>query len=81
MIGMLSSIPQTPQSHAQNNSEINTAAAFIFAIFPVIQVVTKIPTIVAIDSDVPETNRAVENASNCMKAAIPVAAAVTAGPK
>ena len=59
MIGTLSSIPQTPQSQPQNNSETKTAVGFILAIRPVIQVVTKVPTKVAIARDAPLTSRAV----------------------
>ncbi len=44
MMGMLSSIPQTPHSQPQKSSEMNTAAEFMFAIRPVIQVVTNVPT-------------------------------------
>ena len=53
-------------AQAQNSSEINTAAAFILAIFPVIQVVTKVPISVAIATDTPETSNAIINESNCM---------------
>ncbi len=81
MMGMLSSIPQTPHSQPQNNSEMNTAAGFMLAIHPVIQVVTNVPTTVAIPSDAPPTSSAIGNDSNCMKAAIPVAMAVTPGPR
>src|SRR6266508_312154 len=81
MIGMLSSIPQTPHSQPQNNSEINMAAEFMWAIRPIIQVVTYVSTTVAIASDAPATSRAIANDSNCMKAAIPAATAVTPGPR
>src|ERR1700674_452099 len=80
-IGMLSNIPHTPQSQAKNSNAMKTAAAFIFAIFPVIQVVTKIPTIVEIAIDAPMTRRAADNDSNCMKATMPVAPAISTGPK
>ena len=79
--GTLSSIPQTPHSQAQNSSEMNTAAEFMLAIRPVIHVVTNVPTMVAIVSDAPATSNAIENDSNCMKAAIPVTMAVTPGPR
>ena len=81
MIGMLSSIPQTPHSQPQNSSEMNTAAAFILAIRPVIHVVTNVPTTVAIAIETPDTSSAIENESNCMNAAIPAAMAVTPGPR
>ena len=81
VIGMLSSIPQMPHSHVQNSSEMNTAAVFILAILPVIHVVTKVPTTVAIASEAPAVSSAVDIASNCMKAAMPMPAAVTAGPR
>src|SRR5258706_11153948 len=81
VMGMLSNMPQTPHSHAQNSSEMNTAAVFILAILPVIQVVTKVPTTVAIASEAPATSSAVDITSNCMNAAMPMPAAVTAGPK
>src|SRR5487761_1892296 len=80
-IGMLSSIPQIPQSQPQNSNEMKTAAGFIFAIRPVIQVVTKVPTTVAITSDAPPTRKAIEKESNCINAAIPVAAAAIPGPR
>src|SRR5579862_4998803 len=51
------------------------------AIRPVIQVVTKVPTTVAIDIDAPATSSATPNDSNCMKAAIPAAMAVIPGPR
>ena len=79
---MLSSIPQTPHSQPQNSSEMNTAAEFMFAIRPVIQVVTNVPT-----SGGDRERRAgrpatpSESESNCMNAAMPVAAAVTPGPR
>jgi len=50
MMGTLSSSPQTPHSQPQNNSDMNTAAEFMWANLPVIQVVTKMPTSVAIAS-------------------------------
>ena len=81
VIGMPSSMPQMPHNQAQNSSEMNTAAAFILAIFPVIQVVTKVPTTMAIVNDAPETSNIIENESNCMKAAIPVVAAMANGPR
>ena len=74
-------MPHTPHSHDQNRSAINTAAAFILAILPVIHVVTKMPTTVAIATDAPETNRAIQRESNCRKPTNPVAPAVTTGPK
>jgi hypothetical protein len=39
------------------------------------------PTKVAIASELPATNNAIQKEPNCMKAAIPVAPAVNAGPK
>src|SRR6202035_5560016 len=81
MMGMLSSIPQTPHSQPQNNSDMNTAAEFRWAIRPVIQVVTNVPTSVAIASEEPATRSVIGREWNCMKAAIPVATAVTPGPR
>src|SRR4030095_6548785 len=81
MIGMLSSMPQTPQSHPQNSSEMNTAAEFIFASRPGIHVVTNVPTKVATASEMPATISAIGNESNCMNAAMPTATAVTPGPR
>ena len=43
-IGMPSRRPHTPHSQPQNSSEMNTAAAFIRAMRPVIQVVMNTPT-------------------------------------
>jgi hypothetical protein len=43
-------------------------------------VVTNVPTTVAIASDAPATNSAMASDSNCTKAAILVAIAVTPGP-
>jgi len=60
---------------------MNTAVEFMWAILPVIQVVTKIPTSVAIASEEPATRSATGKDWNCMKAAIPVARAVTPGPR
>ena len=80
-MGMLSSIPQMPHSQPQNNSEMKIAAAFIRAMRPVIQVVTNVPTTVAIVSEAPATSIASANESNCMNAAMPMAAAVTPGPR
>src|ERR1017187_5030251 len=74
-------MPQMPHSHVQNSSEMNTAAVFILAILPVIQVVANIPTTVAIVSEAPATSSAVDMVSNCMKDAMPMPTAVTAGPK
>ena len=59
---------------------MNTAAGFMFAMRPVIQVVTNVPTTVAIASDAPATRDAAAKESNCMKAATPAAAAATPGP-
>ena len=81
MMGMPSSTPQIPHSHPQNNSEMNTAAEFMLAIRPVIHVATNVPTTVAIASDAPATSSAIPNESNCMNATIPVATAVTPGPR
>src|SRR4029450_2389235 len=81
MMGMLSSIPHTPHSQPHNNSEMNMTAEFMLAIRPVIQVATKVPMTVAIASDAPATSTAIANDSNCVKAAIPVATAVTPGPR
>lgn len=50
--------PQTPHSHAQKSNAIKTAAAFIFAILPLIQVMTNMPTKVAIPNELPDTNSA-----------------------
>ena len=60
---------------------LNTAAEFMWAIRPVIQVVTNVPTTVAIASEAPATSSAMPNDSNCMKASIPVSIAVTPGPR
>src|SRR4030095_8894539 len=79
MIGMLSSIPQTPHNQPQNSSEMKTAAEFMLAMRPVIQVVMSVPIAVAIASDAPATSNAMPNDSNCMNAAIPVTMAVTPG--
>src|SRR5438874_1989399 len=81
MIGMPSNMPHIPHSHPHNSSEVNTAAAFILAIRPVIHVVTNVPTMVATASEMPATSSAIGNESNCMNAAIPAAAAVTPGPR
>ena len=50
MIGTLSSIPHTPHSQPQNSSPMKIAAEFMLAILPIIQVVTKVPTRVAMAS-------------------------------
>jgi hypothetical protein len=55
MMGIASSRPHTPQSHPEKSNEINIATAFIFAIWPVIQVTTNMPTKVAIASELPDT--------------------------
>src|SRR4029077_3312249 len=80
-IGIASSRPHTPQSQPQKSNAINTATAFIFAIWPVIQVMTNMPTKVAIASELPDTTSAIQKDSNCMKPTIPVAIAISAGPK
>src|SRR5579872_2746859 len=81
MMGILSSIPQIPHNQPQNSSEINTAAEFMWAIRPVIQVATIVPTKVAIPSDAHATSSAIATESNCRKAAMPVATAATPGPR
>ena len=81
MTGMLSSIPQMPHSQPQNNSDINTAAEFKWAIPPVIQALTtNVPTSVAIASDAPATRSAIAKDWHCMKAAMRVATVVMPGP-
>ena len=80
-MGIASSRPHTPQSQPQKSNEINIATGFIFEIFPVIQVTTNMPTKVAIPSELPDTKSAIQKDSNCMKPTIPVAAAISAGPK
>ena len=81
MMGIARSRPHTPQSHPQKSNETNTATGFIFEIFPVIQVTTKMPTKMAIASELPDTASAIQKESNCMKPAIPVATAISVGPK
>ena len=80
VMGMASNSPMPPQSQPQNNSEINTAAVFILAILPVIQVVMTMPTKMAIMTEMDATNKASARESNCRKAAKPVTIAVKAGP-
>ena len=65
----------------QNSREMNIAAEFMPAILPIIHVVTKVPTRVAMARESPATSNALESESNCMNAAIPVTAAVTPGPR
>ena len=81
MMGIASRRPHPPQSHPQKSNPINIDTEFIFVILPVIHVTTNMPTKVAIASELTDTSRAIQNDSNCMKAAIPVATAVNAGPK
>ena len=80
-MGIPSSRPQAPQSHPQKSKAINIATAFMFVTFPVIQVTTNVPTKVAMASELTDTNRAIQKEPNCMKAAMPVATAVNAGPR
>lgn len=75
-MGIASNGSDTPQSHPQKSNATNTDTAFSFAIFPVIQVTTPIPTRVAIASELPDTNSAIEKDSNCMKPTMPVATAM-----
>ena len=79
--GMPSNMPHSPHNQEKKMSAIKTAAAFILAMRPVIQVVINTPTTVAIKIDAPETNSAINIELNCMYAAMPVAAAVATGPK
>ncbi len=51
------------------------------AILPVIQVVTKVPTSVAIASAAPMTSNMVCTDSNCSRATTPVASMISKGPK
>src|SRR3954463_2295699 len=81
MMGMLSSMPQMPHSHAQNSNEMNTAAEFMLAMRPVIHVVMKVPTTVAMPSEAAATRNAIPNESNCTNDAMPAAMAVTPGPR
>jgi hypothetical protein len=81
MIGILSSMAQIPQSQPPKSSEMNTAAEFIRAIHPVIQVVTKVPTVTAIASQTPATRKAITKESNCIQATMPVAMATRPGPR
>ena len=41
-------MPQIPHSHPQKSKEMNTAAEFMLAMRPVIQVVTNVPTSVPV---------------------------------
>src|SRR6185295_6897913 len=79
--GMASSRPHTPHTHAQKSSEIKTAVVFILATFPVITVTTNIPTTVAITTELPDTNNAIQIELKYMNPAIPVATAIRRGPK
>ena len=72
--------PDAPQP-APEQQRNEDGYGFIRAIRPVIQVVTNVPTNVAIVSDAPATSRAAGNESNCMNAAMAVTPAVTAGPR
>lgn len=47
----------------------------------VIQVTTNMPTKVTITSELPDTTSVIQNESNCMKPAIPVATAISVGPR
>lgn len=80
MMGIASSRPPTPQSQPQKSTEINTATGFIFEILPVIQVMTNMPTKVAIAGALPDTKSVIQKDSDCMKPTIPVAATVSAVP-
>ena len=52
---MPSNIPHSPHNQEKKISDIKTAAAFILAMRPVIQVVINTPTTVAMTKDAPET--------------------------
>lgn len=72
--------PDAPQP-APESREMSTAAEFMWAMRPVIHVVTNVPTRVATASDAPATSSAMPRDPNCMKAAIAVAAAAIPGPR
>ena len=81
MMGTPSSKPQTPHSQPQNSRLTKTAVGFMRAMRPVIQVVTKVPTRVAMAIDVPVTSKTISSDSNCKKATSPVAMVMSKGPK
>ena len=59
-------MPQSPHNQEKKISEMKTAAEFILAMRPVIQVVRNTPTKVAMIIEAPETNKAINIELNCM---------------
>jgi len=80
-MGTDSSVPQMPHSQVNSNNIMNTATAFMRAMRPDIQVVTNTPIKSAMATELPATASAGPTSPNCTRAAMPVATAVSSGPK